>query len=1464
MANRNRDDFTERTKTQLAKRAGWLCSDPSCRRPTIGANSDGDGEISLGIAAHICAAAPEGPRYDIAMTPAQRKSPDNGIWMCSLHGRAVDARDSIFTVKLLRKWKAQAQRESWQRVLYGNPAQDPVSQTYSPTELSARLRSASVADLDLFRRSAKWPSAAVELTLRVEGLGGSISPSALASALMTIDDLILVAPPGTGKTTTLFQIADAALASQSASPIVIPLGAWSAEGGSLLEAVLKRPAFRDISEDDLRSVAATPGVIMLLDGWNELDDTARKRAAAQIERLQLELPELGFLIATRRQALDVPVDGVRVELQPLNEAQQLGIARALRGEEGARILDRAWRTGGVSELVTIPLYLTVLLALPTETPFPATKEEMLRRFVDAHETRHESASALSAVTCGLHQRFLEDLATTATHAGNTTLADTVARRSISGTDDTLVAEGQITEKPQPTVVLDALVSHYLLLRAGDAAGYSFQHQQFQEWFASRHVERQMLAALSDDDARWRLKAEVLDRVPWEEAVLFACERLATGPPHHIDACGAAILSAFDVDPMLAAEMIYRSTDATWSSVGATIRHLVSRWHTPGSVDRAVRFMIASGRPEFFDQVWPLITDENDQISLSALRAARYFRTSLLGRDAAVRISALPLKVRKIVLHEIASHGGADGLDLAVAIGKDDTEPEVKAMVVDALAFRRADRHIIDVLRHAGDDTFDLLVRSDLFADVNDQEIDDGDVRQKLATAHARRQRVGITPYDRLRAIVHARDDVDRSDEVTKLLAEIDLPNGNGPEVPLIFDLRSRYPTAIATGILRRVRLGRSVFHSFDDLVAAANLDLEDSALLEIALADTGSQDAGANAAASGLGPRSVGCMIDVLFEVRAAIPDSSGRRDPVAANRYYELMHRIAHAPGSSLIAAIERRSAAADNETMAVLAELIWRHPTNENGRGRPFKAETMVAITTLAQDWGDRLLASGTAARAQLASIAQLISRSATVALLLTLQRLLDEDLRQWRAFRAQARADHYRGGTATNEARTAWTLQYQNAFIAIRDPATSALMAAYLPDHDFGQCAAIVLAEQWRAVNDPGDNNRFRFGVDFSHVDDRRAARAAQPDATSPEAECIFRVIDALTGDDASDEQKMHAVALGVIGALLPHGERGTTLQRLLAIAARGPRAALAQSLILSGEIVDVSVVKNGITEVLEAAKTQTWILMQDGYQLKEWLRLLPFTNRPEETVAIMGGLPKAQREPLFLEGMFAAFATAHSPEAEDVVFQLAEADPRLYGNHDWRAAALRRDSPPAAKRFVDLVADGVFANGISDCWHLAREIGSLIGDRPELRAYVYQLLRSRPPSPGRQQLAQAVAENPDSDGLLLLVGMELQHRLSFVNWRTVETVVTNHIPIENWAGAYNIAPVSAAELRRNLLAMVPDGGVANAASSCLNLIDGIRDATGAFQSDPRHPDIASGRPWPVIPLPPQETRTGAPAS
>ena len=1392
------------------------------------------------MAAHICAAAPGGPRYDERQTSEQRKSADNGIWMCRLHGDAVDDKDSKYTVALLREWKAQAQTNAWRATLYNEGPLATASRTPTIDELSRRIRAAAIADLDVFRRSDKWPSTAVALTLEVEGLSHPVNTSAVATALTTLDDLILVAPPGMGKTATLLQVAEALLAKGNASPIIVPLGDWSTDGATLLESVLKRHTFRGVSESDLRAVAAGRGVVLLLDGWNELDMASRKRAAVQVSHLQAELPELTLLISTRQQALDVPVDGTRINLLPLSRAQQLDIAKVLRGEAGVRMLDQAWRTTGVRELVTIPLYLTALLTLPEGTPFPTTKEEVLRRFVSVHDEDTLRAGTLTEVTYGLHQRLLEDLAANANRAANTTIPESDARKSISDTESALVTEGQITEKPQPTTVLETLVSYHLLVRIDDPAGYSFQHQQFQEWYASLFVERLMMESISDTASRNRLKADVLNLPVWEESVLFACERLARGGLKQQESCGVGIIAAFEVDPMLAAEMIFRSTDAVWACVGSTIQRLIERWHTPGKIDRALRFMISSGRSAFVDLVWPLITHEDDQVHLWALRTGRRFRPSLLGSDGTQRIVALPADIRKNVLYEIASNSGMDGLDLASAIAKDDPDAEVKVAVIDALVFRHAGRHVAEVLQSADEQTFDLVVRHGAITEATDERVKKG-----IEAARERQRKEGLPLYDRLRAILYAKVDEDLGIQLTTIIAEMEIDGSQDAAVQLVYAMRDRYLRAIADGLLLRVRESHRLFSGADDLLAAAGFILEDDELLKITLSETIQHDDRAEAAASVLGPLAVSRIIETAFEAKKHVRDANGKYDKVVAERYYDLLDRIKHVPGASLVVAVRSRSAQAGNGEMADLADLISRHPDGEGDRGRPFDSDALVMIQALAEAWGNRMLASGNAARAQLASVASLIRRAPAASLLRLLKRLLDEELRQYRTFREEAKATGWRQGTAKNEAGMLHTHEYQHAFQAITGSETALLMRDYLLDEHFGQSAALVLASQWTAANEPSHENRFGRGVDFSRVEEKRAARAMDPAATSAEAEAIFGAIESLIADDATEVQKKHAVALGIVATRLPHGQRDTTIQKLISLASRRQRAALLQNLILSGENVNIELVKSGLSETFDVAKKESWIL-RDGYELRDWLRLLPFSNPTAEVSAVVRGLPNDQHRVDWLKDMIAGFRTAPGDDAESVFFQLAEDNPNLYGSHAWRDTAIGRGTLSSARRFVDLAANGAFEGEGTDHWITARQIAGLMSEHAELRTHVYQLLEKGPRTPGFALLAQAVAEAPDADGLLLLI----KHNPSFISRLTIERVVTKHVPSENLKGAYTIVPVPAIELRQKLLAMTVIGDRTDAARHCLNQIDEIRDEYGVPDSEPRHPDLASGKRWPVM--------------
>ena len=493
--------------------------------------------------------------------------------MSEVHARAVDSNDPQFTVELLHEWKRQAKRDSQQRVLRGTPAPGDTSREERGHELQARLRAAAIEDLEGFRRSAAWPPNAVARRFRIEDDQEQITTSGAAAALLTLDDLIVVAEPGMGKTTMVFQIAESALENGQTSPIVVPLGEWSAGGLPLVETILKRASFDEISERQFRAVAADPGLTLLLDGWNEIDSVFRERAIAEIRQLQRELPNLGLLIATRRQAIDVPIKGTHIALEPLGETEQLELARATRGLAGDRLLDEAWRTAGIRELVRIPLYLDALLKLPAGDEAPTTKEEVLRRLVAAHEEDHQKAEALLRASEGLHERYLADLAAAATHSAVTTVPEAFARRSVFRTGKTLVQEEQIAAVREPRTILERLVDYHLLVHAGEPPTFSFQHQQIQEWYASRYVEQLMRSSVDDCRAYEELKHEVLDRRPWEEPILFACERLARGSKAEQEACAAAILTAFDVDPILAAEMIHRSTDEVWKRVGRTILDL---------------------------------------------------------------------------------------------------------------------------------------------------------------------------------------------------------------------------------------------------------------------------------------------------------------------------------------------------------------------------------------------------------------------------------------------------------------------------------------------------------------------------------------------------------------------------------------------------------------------------------------------------------------------------------------------------------------------------------------------------------------------------------------------------------------------------------------------------------------------------------------------------------------------------
>lgn len=130
-----RDDFSKPLRDTLARRVGFLCSNPGCQAATSGPHTERGKSVSLGVAAHITAASPGGPRYNPNLTNEERSSIDNAIWLCQNCAKLIDSDASAYSLSVIYRWKVAAESNAL-RSLKGDSSLEyfpqPVAAVHAP------------------------------------------------------------------------------------------------------------------------------------------------------------------------------------------------------------------------------------------------------------------------------------------------------------------------------------------------------------------------------------------------------------------------------------------------------------------------------------------------------------------------------------------------------------------------------------------------------------------------------------------------------------------------------------------------------------------------------------------------------------------------------------------------------------------------------------------------------------------------------------------------------------------------------------------------------------------------------------------------------------------------------------------------------------------------------------------------------------------------------------------------------------------------------------------------------------------------------------------------------------------------------------------------------------------------------------------------------------------------------------
>jgi hypothetical protein len=654
-----------------------------------------------------------------------------------------------------------------------------MSQDLEPALESARKAALEVArDWDRTYRKP-WRSVINLSAFKLDEHGNRIEATttdALRASLGERQRIVLEAPAGSGKTTTLVQFAQR-VSSDGGLAFLVDLPSWVSKHTDILEFIAEYPPFKAAGLDAalLSKLRAEQPLTFLLNGWNEVSVASVDDADVTLRDLVRRFPAAVIIVATRTHRLTPPLDGaLRVELSPLGHAQRNEYLDLVLGNTAIDLKAKLDSNRVLHSITRTPLILAEVADLyRSGKDIPPTKLGVLAAVMDAIEqTAEHRVSLQQAPLWGHAVDYLRELSMIMTMRGEAELGVSDAREVTNSVSTVLQTGGHVMGAPQPDEILNELSRrHVLVAMHGRETSFRFQHQQYQELFAAGALKTRLLELeqTKDPEKERSFQKWYINEPRWEESLLMLAEDIGGQDEEKpITEAGAKLVRlALEVDPIFAGALARRCGPAIWNEVRNEIGVLLRAWYDspdPNHKQCALAAMLATGSDDFKDIIVPLLTSSNRQSRLAVYHGGVEFLPSSVGPDWTEIVRGWPEDIRLGFILQLADDPWLS--DKVERFALSDPSAKVKWNVARRLSWYGYGERVEKLLASLDDTAFREAARS-----LHPDEIPNSQW-PRVAAAYEQMLEEAADPFERLR-LLHVLQTFGGKNIVERMKVELD-------------------------------------------------------------------------------------------------------------------------------------------------------------------------------------------------------------------------------------------------------------------------------------------------------------------------------------------------------------------------------------------------------------------------------------------------------------------------------------------------------------------------------------------------------------------------------------------------------------------------------------------------------------------------------------------------------------------